>query len=472
MTGKLPPQAIDLEAAVLGAVILEPSALSEAASELRSEIFYKDAHRLICEALVILYREGKQVDLLTVTEQLRRMGQLENAGGAFYVTELTDHVASAAHLPAHLKIIQEKHLMREMIRIASEIQKNAYDDSKDVFELLDTTQLSMINLMAGISSQQAISIKESTMEVFKEISTNMQKRDNNQITGIATPITKLNQFTGGWQRGDLVILAARPAMGKTGLALSFARAAAKEKQSVLFFSLEMPHTKLTYRMIAQETRVKSVTEMQRGDVSLAELNAMSLKTSRLTNYRIHIDDQARLSLMALRAKANRMKATGNLDLIIVDYLQLMGDEVKGSNREQEISRISRGLKVLAKDLNVPVIALSQLSRAVETRGGNKQPQLSDLRESGSIEQDADMVIFLYRPEYYGITEMEFDYHGTVTTQGLAVGNIAKHRNGPVGEFLMHFDGMHVDFTDWEKPQPANQMPERDSFDWNRVEKNF
>jgi replicative DNA helicase len=469
MTGKIPPQAIEIEAAVLGAVILEPSALSEAASELRSEIFYKNSHRLICEALLSLYRKGNQVDLLTVTEQLKRMGNLENAGGIVYITELTDNVSSAAHISSHLKIIQEKYLMREMIKISSEIQKNAYDDSKDVFELIDTSQVSMINLMVGIISQQAITIKDSTMEVFKEMAANMQKRENNQITGIATPITKLNQFTGGWQKGDLVILAARPAMGKTGLALAFARAAAKADSSVLFFSLEMPHTKLTYRLIAQETRVKSVTEMQRGDLTQAELNAMSLKTSKLTKYRINIDDQARLSLMALRAKANRLKAMGHLEMIVVDYLQLMGDEVKGSNREQEISRISRGLKILAKDLNVPVIALSQLSRAVETRGGNKQPQLSDLRESGSIEQDADMVIFLYRPEYYGITEMEFDGMGSVDTKGLAVGNIAKHRNGPVGDFLMRFDARHVDFTDWNQD---NQLPDRDNFDWCRVEKNF
>jgi replicative DNA helicase len=470
MIGKLPPQAVELEEAVLGAVLLEASALIEAAAELRPEIFYKESNKLICEAIISLYREGGQIDLLTVTEQLRKMGKLEQSGGAFYITELTEKVSGAAHLDTHLKIITEKFLMREMIRISAESQKQAFDDSTDVFELMDSMQISLINLLGGISAQQAIKVKDSTMEVFQEMSTNMLKKKNNQITGIPTPITKLNQFTGGWQKGDLIILAARPAMGKTGLALSFARAAAKDNQSVLIFSLEMPHTKLTYRLVAQETRVKSVTEMQRGDITQAELNAMSLKTNQLTKYNISIDDQARMSLMALRSKANRMKATTGLDMIIVDYLQLMADEVKGSNREQEISRISRGLKILAKDLNVPVIALSQLSRAVETRGGDKKPQLSDLRESGSIEQDADMVIFLYRPEYYGITEMEFDDLGSIHTKGLAVGNIAKHRNGPIGDFLMTFSPAFVDFTDWEIP---GAMPsERESFDWNRVEKNF
>lgn len=472
MTGKIPPQAVELEEAVLGALMLEQDTINQVMDILKVDSFYKESHKLIFEAILDLFSEGDPVDLLTVTDRLRKIGSLESAGGAFYITELTSNVASAANIQYHARIISEQAIKRDLIRISSEILKKAYDDTQDVFELMDSTQLSMINILTGISTQQAITVKESTIQVFKEMAANMVKRNNKQITGIATPIYKLNQFTGGWQKGDLVILAARPAMGKTGLALAFARAAAKDNQSVLFFSLEMPHSKLTYRMIAQETRVKSVTEMQRGEISQAELNAMSLKTSSLTNYRIHIDDQARLSLMALRAKANRMKATGKLDLIIVDYLQLMGDEVKGSNREQEISRISRGLKVLAKDLNVPVIALSQLSRAVESRGGDKKPQLSDLRESGSIEQDADMVIFLYRPEYYGITEMEFDYHGTVTTQGLAVGNIAKHRNGPIGDFLMHFDSTHVDFTDWNTPNHSNQLPERESFDWNRVEKNF
>lgn len=466
--GKVPPQAVELEKAILGAVLLEADALTEAAGEMRPEIFYTDSHRFICEAILELYRSGGKIDLLTVTEQLRKMGNLENAGGAFYVTELTSQVNSAANLIFHLKIVQEKYLMREMIKVSSEIQRNAYDDTTDVFELIDSMQVSLINLIGGISSQSAITVKQSTIEVFQEMAVNMEKKNNNQITGIPTPIQKLNNLTGGWQKGDLVILAARPAMGKTGLALSFARAAAKNNDAVLFFSLEMPHTKLTYRLIAQETRIKSVTEMQRGDLSKIEFDRMSAKTNQLMKYKISIDDQAKMSLMALRAKANRMKAMGGLDLIIVDYLQLMGDEVKGSNREQEISRISRGLKILAKDLNVPVIALSQLSRAVETRGGDKKPQLSDLRESGSIEQDADMVIFLYRPEYYGITEMEFEDAGVLPTARLAIGNIAKHRNGPIGDFRMTFDREHVDFTDYD---PVH-VPEEKSFDWNRVEKNF
>ena len=467
---RIPPQSVDLESAVLGAVLLEASALIEAASELRPEIFYKESHKVICEAMIGMYREGEPIDLLTVTDRLRKIGKLEVCGGVFYLTELTDNVSSSAHVQSHLKIITEKYLMREMIRISSESQRIAYDDTTDVFDLMDSMQVSLINLLGGISSQQAIKLKDSAVEVLQEMAKNMAKKQNNQITGIPTPITKLNEFTGGWQKGDLVIIAARPAMGKTGLALALARSAARDDHAVLFFSLEMAHTKLTYRLIAQETRIKSVTEMQRGDMTQSELNAMSLKTNKLTKYNISIDDQARMSLMALRSKANRMKATTGLDMIVVDYLQLMADEVNGSNREQEISRISRGLKILAKDLNIPVIALSQLSRAVETRGGDKKPQLSDLRESGSIEQDADMVIFLYRPEYYGIGEMEFPDHGSISTKGLAVGNIAKHRNGGIGDFLMRFSAPYVDFTDWHTP--SSLPTERESIDWSRAEKNF
>jgi len=468
MNGLLPPQSIDLEEAVLGAILLEKDALIQASGEIKPCHFYKDSHRLIYEVIQEMYQDGKQIDLLTVTQGLRAKGKLEHAGGAFYITELTSKIASASHMMEHIKIIQEQYLKREMIRIGSEMVRKGYNEQEDCFELVDFSQLQLINLVGGMITQSAVTIKKSVMDVFQEMAKNMAKKANNEITGIPTPISDLNQFTGGWQKGDLVIIAARPAMGKTGLALSIARSAAKAGQSVLMFSLEMTHEKLTYRLISQETRVKSVTEMQRGDLNDTELKSMMAKTSQLTGYNIQIDDQAKMSLMSLRAKANRMKAQNGLDLIIVDYLQLMGDEVKGGNREQEISRISRGLKILAKDLNIPVIALSQLSRAVETRGGDKRPQLSDLRESGSIEQDADMVIFLYRPEYYDITEYQVREGETVNTKALAVGNIAKHRNGSVGDFLMRFDARYVDFVDWNR----SQVPEEKAIDWNQVENNF
>lgn len=451
--GLVPPQALELEEAVLGALMLEKEALTNVIHILKVQNFYKDAHKVIYQAIIDLFSESHPIDLLTVTTQLRKNGTLETAGGAFYVTELTSKVASAANIEHHARIISEQSMKRELIQISGEIQKNAFDQTSDVFELMDKVQLQLINMLGGLSSNRAISLKESTSQAIASMAQNMARKEKGLLTGIPTPIESLNQFTGGWQKGDLIVLAARPAMGKTGLALSFARAAAKDQKSVLFFSLEMPHEKLTYRLIAQELKTKSVTEMQRGDLTQPELNAMILGTNRMTNYQISIDDQASMSLMQLRSKATRMKATNGLEMIIVDYLQLMhGEGGKNSgNREQEISQISRGLKILAKDLNVPVIALSQLSRAVETRGGDKKPQLSDLRESGAIEQDADIVIFLWRPEYYGITECDFENVGTISTGGLAVGIIAKHRNGGTGQFRMTFDSKHVDFMDYQSP---------------------
>lgn len=447
--GIVPPQATDLEQAVLGAMILEKSCLSEVIPEIRPEIFYKDAHQLISKAIVNLFRSGEQVDILTVTNQLRKEGNLEKAGGAFYITELTSKIASSAHVMTHVKIIQEMFFKRTMISLGSLLQKDGYDDTVDAFDLLDKAQASLIGLVAGMVSQKAVSVKTSAVQVFEEMARNMAKNQSNEITGIPTPIDELNSFTGGWQKGDLVIIAGRPAMGKTAFALACARSAAKANEPVLIFSLEMTHKKLTYRLISQETKVRTVTEMQRGSLSQDQLNEMMIKTKQLTNYKISIDDQASLSIMALRAKANQLKMETGLGMIMVDYLQLMSDEAKGSNREQEISRISRALKVLAKDLDVPVIALSQLSRAVETRGGDHKPKLSDLRESGAIEQDADMVIFLYRPEYYGIPEMDYEDLGTISTKGLAIGDIAKHRNGSVGEFRMDFDARHVNFTNYQ-----------------------
>lgn len=448
---KLPPQAVELEEVVLGALMLEKEAINHVINILKVEDFYKDAHRVIFKAILDLFSESQPVDLLTVTSKLREIGSLETAGGAFYVTELTSKVASAANIEYHARIISEQSIKRGLIRLGSDLLKNSYDQTIDVFELMDFAQIQLINMLGGLSSNRSITLKESTLMAIEQISKNISRREKGLLTGIPTPIDSLNQFTGGWQKGDLVILAARPAMGKTGFALSLARAAAKDNKSVLFFSLEMPHEKLTYRLIAQELKTKSVTEMQRGDMTQPELNAMIHGTNKLINYQISIDDQASISLMQLRSKATMLKATTGLEMIIVDYLQLMhGEGNNKGNREQEISQISRGLKILAKDLDVPVIALSQLSRAVETRGGDKKPQLSDLRESGAIEQDADIVIFLWRPEYYGITECDFENVGTISTDGLAVGIIAKHRNGGCGPFRMTFDSKHVDFMNYRE----------------------
>lgn len=458
--GTIPPQAIELEEAVLGAIILEKHALSQVMSILKPEIFYKNAHSLIYQAILDLFSESKSVDLLTVTEQLRKNKNLKEAGGAIYVTELTSRVSSAANIEYHSRIIQEKYMARELIRMASELTKSAFEGSDDVFDLTDTHLAGLIALTGGFGGNQAVTINQSTHQVIEEMSVNMDKFHNHQITGIATPINVLNDFTGGWQKGNLILVAGRPAMGKTGFALSCARAAANDGKSVAIFSLEMSHKDLTYRMIAQELKQKSVTDMKKGNIDQSDLNYTIQKVSNLSKRNIKIDDTAKMNIVSLRSKATAMKASGSLDLIIVDYLQLMDGDKKSNNREQEISTISRGLKVLAKELDVPVIALSQLSRAVETRGGNKMPQLSDLRESGAIEQDADMVIFMYRPEYYDIHEFEDDQEGIINTNGLALGLIRKHRNGPTGDFKMRFDAKHVDFMNWSVKHQWEKFDEK------------
>lgn len=454
MKGLLQPQAIELEEAVLGAILLEKDALNTVMADLKKEVFYKDAHQMIYEAILDLFAQSLPVDLLTVTNQLRKDGMLEKAGGAFYLTELTSKVASAANIEYHAKIIQEKYMKRELIRMATELTKSAYDEASDVFDVSDSHLASLIGLSGGFTSTHAVTIKESTMEVMKEVSTNMSKRENNQITGLATPFDSLNEFTGGWRKGNLILIAGRPAMGKTAFALSCIRAAAKTGAGVMIFSMEMTHKDLTYRLIAQELKRNSVTDLKKGKISSSDLAAMSHQVTSLTQRNIKIDDTPSLNIIGLRSKATAMKATGNLGLIVVDYLQLMAGDPKSKNREQEISTISRGLKVLAKELDVPVIALSQLNRSVETRGGDKKPQLADLRESGAIEQDADMVIFMYRPEYYGITEFQDDDGQVISTDGLALGLIRKHRDGSTGDFKMRFDARHVDFmnyqTDWSE----------------------
>ncbi len=466
MNGKLPPQTIELEEAVLGAVMLEKSALVENISSLIPHYFYKDSHQMICQSIVDLYAEGSPVDILTVTARLRKKNELEKAGGAFAVTELTESVSSGSNTAYHLTLIKEKYLLREMISLGSDLQQKGYDNSTDCFELIDHAQVSLMNVVQGFVRKGLIPIKSSVTSVIEDMAQNMAKNERNEMTGVTTGIQDIDSLTGGWQSGDLIILAARPAMGKTGLALTMARSAAKQNQKVLFCSLEMTHQQLTYRVIAQEFKQMDVTKMQRGEINQDEFNSLCLKADELHNFSLTYDDDAGLNIIQLRAKANQMKAQSGIDLIVVDYLQLMSDSTKESNREQEISRISRGLKVLAKDLEVPVIALSQLSRAVETRGGGHKPKLSDLRESGAIEQDADMVIFLYRPEYYGIKEYETDEE-IIPTKAFAVADIAKHRNGPTGEVYMKFDHKFTSFDNWKTPlpQPDYKFPETTHHDF-------
>lgn len=431
--GKLPPQAPELEQAVLGALMLERNAVNEAIDILQPESFYVDAHQRIFAAIRELFGADQPIDILTVTQELKKRGELDMVGGSFYISQLTNKVASSANVQYHARIISQKHILRELIRISAETTRNAYDDSADVFDLLDRTENGLFQITSGNLKRNYEPMSELIKGAIDQIE--IAKNKNDGVSGVPTGFTLLDKLTAGWQRSDMIIVAARPAMGKTAFVLSMARNIAVEhKRAVAVFSLEMSSTQLVTRLIASESGISS-EKLRRGDLTEAEFKILHQHISSLDKAPIYIDDTPALNIFEFRAKARRLKSQHNVDLIIIDYLQLMsaGSDVRGGNREQEISSISRSIKSIAKELDVPIIALSQLSRAVETRGGDKRPMLSDLRESGAIEQDADLVCFLYRPEYYKIYE---DEHGSTLGVGEVI--VAKHRNGAVDTVRLRF----------------------------------
>lgn len=441
--GKLQPQAVELEQAVLGALMLEKDALSKVVDVVQPDIFYKDQHKLIFEAIHTLFNNSEPVDILTVTNQLRLNGTLELAGGAFYITELTGKVASAANIEFHARIVAQKHIQRELIRICGEVQRDAYEDTTDVFDLLDTAEQELFSLSENNLRRDSLSARDLISTTIKSLE-EMAKRDDH-ITGVSTGFRKLDELTSGWQKSDLVIIAARPAMGKTAFVLSVARhAAVQRKVPVAFFSLEMSATQIAQRLLSAQAELE-LNRLRTGKLEQYEWTQLNTRSGELSSAPLYINDTPALSLYDLRAKCRRLKAEKQIQLIIIDYLQLMSaGNNKAGNREQEIAYISRGLKELAKELDIPVIALSQLSRAVETRTvGDKRPQLSDLRESGSIEQDADMVMFLYRPEYYGL---QVDEEGN-STKDMAEVIIGKQRNGPTDTVKLMFTGRYARFSE-------------------------
>lgn len=440
--GRIPPQALDMEQAVLGALLLEKNALHRIMDVLRPEMFYKESHKIIFEAILGLFQNSAPVDMLTVKDFLRKEGHLEKTGGAFYIAELTSRVASAANIEYHARVIAEKFILRELIRISDNVIKDAFDETTDVFELLDKTEQGLFEVSETHLRKNYQGMAELVMKTIARLEE--LKNKDESITGISSGFTELDKLTSGWQKSDLVIIAARPAMGKTAFTLTVARNAALGKKSpVAFFSLEMASVQLVQRLICAEAELDA-QKVRTGKLENYEWQQLITRIGSLSNAPLYIDDTPGISIMDLRAKCRRLKAEKKIEMVIIDYLQLMtGSSAKGGNREQEIAGISRALKELAKELDVCVIALSQLSRAVETRGGDKKPQLSDLRESGSIEQDADMVMALYRPEYYGF---ETDEEGN-STAGLAEVIILKQRNGPTGTARLNFIGKYGKFTD-------------------------
>jgi replicative DNA helicase len=447
--GKLPPQAIELEESVVGAMLLERDAL-DVLDFLQRDDFYKEAHGEVFEAIHILFVAGSPVDMRTVVNQLKKTGKLELVGGMHFIAELSTKVSQSVNIEAHARIIREMAIKRNLIRLSSMIQSLAYEDTTDAFELMDRLQTELVgdglaapNKSGKTPSQEYVAFVE-----------RLKHRKDKDVTGVRSGFVKIDSLTAGWQPSTLIIIAARPGMGKTAFMLACAENAGVP---VDIYSLEMSAEELTERRVSSAYELDNYN-LKRGNVSDLEWTKLSNDPAKISSKPVWIDDTAGLSITELRIRAIRNKKKHGTGLIIVDYLQLMRGT--GGNREQEISSISRGLKALAKDLQIPVIALSQLSRAVETRGGDKRPQLSDLRESGAIEQDADIVSFLYRPEYYGITVDE----GGLPTAGKAEFIISKHRGGSTEAVWIDFIAKYTKFLEMRDFQVEREQwsPFKDS----------
>ena len=438
--GNRPPQALDVEEAVLGALLIEPNCVDEAMGELTPNCFYSEKHRMIYEAMRTLVNEHAALDLLSVSQKLKDTGKLEAVGGTVFLVQLSQKVGAAAHIEYYIRILKQKCIQRELITASYEILKTSYDDAVNVDDLIDQAQT---KVFAAIQNN----VKKDVQEIGKVINDaleDIQKLQNSSgLSGVPSGFESLDKITQGWQASDLIILAARPSVGKTAFVLNLARNAAVDfNMPVAIFSLEMPSIQLAKRMMVSETRLSA--DKFRGGEKIAdwEWKQLDIQLTRLVKAPIYIDDTPSLPVMEFRSKVKKLVKQKGVRLIIVDYLQLMQgpSELRGM-REQEVAAISRTLKATAKEMNVPIIALSQLSRQSENRqGSNRRPQLSDLRESGSIEQDADMVIFIHRYDYQGLSENADDIGRTQII-------IAKHRNGAIADIDMKFRADEVRFVD-------------------------
>jgi replicative DNA helicase len=461
--GKMPPQAPEMEELVLGAILLEKEAINQVIDVLMPESFYKDAHGKIYAAILRLFSKAQPIDMATVCNELKSAGELDIAGGPYYIATLTNKLSSAAHCHFHALIVAQKYMQRQLIKVCTQTISEAYDDGADIFDLLDSHEKNYHDILKSVITGKTQTMKS----LFKQI---LDKNDallkNNGISGVQTDFDLLDKSTGGWQNSDLIIIAARPAMGKTAFAATMARnAAVNHNDPVAIFSLEVSALQLAIRLFASEANLSTSDFIRRG-IPEERLNKLHGDCALLVDSNLFIDDTPALTIMELRSKARKLKQDHNIKKIYVDYLQLMRadkDSSKHYSREQEIAAISRGLKQLAKELDIPIIALSQLSRAVETRGGDKRPQLSDLRESGAIEQDADLVIFIHRPEYYNITE---DAEGN-SMVGIADIIIAKHRNGPVGDVRMGYNAPSTKFYNLTGPTITTPTAMRPSVDFSQ-----
>jgi replicative DNA helicase len=447
--GRKPPQAIDIEEAVLGALLLEPEAVPEVLDQLQADCFYKDVHKKIFEAITTLSSRNDPVDIFSVSDELNKRGQLEEVGGMAYLSQLSTKIGAAAHVEYHTKVLLQKFLQRELIAISYDVQKAAFDDSLPVDDLIDTAEEKVFTLAQRNVRNETKPITSVINRAIEQIETNQKREDG--LSGVPSGYTGIDRVTFGWQAADLIILAARPSVGKTAFVLTMARNMVVDHHvPVAFFSLEMPDTQLVTRLMVSETGLPADKLRGARKMTQDEWAQLHDGLNNLSRAPMYIDDTPSLSIYEFRSKARRLVNKQHVKLIIIDYLQLMTGppELKGM-REQEVAAISRSLKAIAKELNVPIIALSQLNRSVETRGGNKRPQLSDLRESGAIEQDADIVMFIHRPEFLGVQ----DDHGFPGETDLI---IAKHRNGQVCDIKMRFLSSEVKFVDYnDQPYEAD-----------------
>lgn len=430
--GKVQPQAVPLEEVVLGALMLDKDAMPLVLDTLRIDSFYKKAHQHIYEVMLQLFEKSQPIDILTVHEALKKASYLDVVGGVNYLVDLTNKVASSANIEYHARIIAQKYIQRELIRVSTTIIEDSFEDTKDVFQLLDDAETNLFDITQQNLNRSYERLGSLTIKVQKQLEEISQKEQG--LTGVPTGFTDLDRLTNGWQPSDLIIIAARPGMGKTSFTLALTKNAAMDfNKPVAFFSLEMSSQQLAQRLLSMESEI-SGSKLRNAQMEDYEWQQLSTAIDKMADVPIFIDDTPAINIFELRAKCRRLKMQHDIQLVVIDYLQLMSGAPDGKkgNREQEISQISRALKGMAKELNVPVIALSQLSRAVETRGGVKRPQLSDLRESGAIEQDADIVTFIYRPDYYDLGE------DPTVPKGLAEIIIAKHRNGALETVNLRF----------------------------------
>ena len=448
--GRVPPHDKDLEEAVLGALMLEKDAYTTICDLLKPESFYEPANQKIYEAIQSLGAAQKPIDMLTVVEQLRLNGTLDEVGGPVFITELTSRVASGAHIEYHARIVAQKYLARELIRFASKIQQNSFDEALDIDDVLQEAEGEIFEISQRNVKKDVVQIDPIISQAIEQIQSAANKSG---LSGLETGFHELDKITSGWQNSDLIIIAARPAMGKTAFVISMAKNMAVEYNTkIAIFSLEMSNLQLVNRLISNTCEITG-DKIKNGQLTQPEWDQLMTRIQSLTSTPLYVDDTPSLSVLELRTKARRLVREHNIQLIIIDYLQLMNATgMKFGSREQEVSMISRSLKQLAKELNIPIIALSQLNRGVESRqitDNNRRPQLSDLRESGAIEQDADIVCFIHRPEYY--IKSGFDAENK-DIRGLAEFIIAKHRSGGVGSVDLRFVKTYARFQNWNDPE--------------------